>query len=148
MFPVLMALIAATGFAMNAIFVRLAGRRVSVVTGTATSVVASLSLAVIPALLLDLPFLAEIPIVGFLWIVLLAFITYPLGQTFNYASIRRIGAARGAPLFSSSPLWATVLAIAFLGERPNVLVVAGTLTIFVGIIFIINEGRSGGPAVE
>ena len=142
MLPIIMAVCAAAGFAIGGIFVRLAGRQVAVVTGTAMSVVASLALAAIPALALELPALSAIPVTGFLWILLLAVINYPLARTFNYASIRRIGAARAAPLFSSSPLWATLLAVLFLGERPNGVIIAGTLAIVAGVVVIVTEGRT------
>lgn len=142
MLPVIMALVAAAGFASGGIFVRLAGRRVAVVTGTAVSVLASLALAAIPALALELRSLAAISVTGFLWIALLALVNYPLARTFNYAAIRRIGVGRASPLFSSSPLWATVLAMAFLGERPNAVMLAGTLAIVAGIILVVTERRS------
>ena len=137
-----MAVCAAAGFAIGGICARLAGQQVSIITGTAMSVVASLALAAIPALVLELPALSAIPVTGFLWIALLAVVNYPLARTFNYASIRRIGAARAAPLFSSSPLWATLLAVLFLGERPNVTIIAGTLAIVAGVVVIVNEGRN------
>ena len=146
MIPVLMALVAATGFALSAIFARLAGRRIAVLTGAGISVLAALPLAVIPALILDLPDLARIPVAGFLWIVLLAFVSYPLAQSSNYASISRIGAARASPLFNSNPLWSTILAVAFLGERPNGLIIGGTLAIVAGVILIVTEGRRNGTA--
>ena len=148
MIPVLMALIAATGFALNAIFARLAGRRIAVLTGSGMAVLASLPLALIPALILDLPALARIPVAGFLWIVLLAFIGYPLAQSSNYASTSRIGAARASPLFASSPLWSTVLAVIFLGERPNGLIIGGTLAIVAGIILIVAERRDRGTTTR
>jgi drug/metabolite transporter (DMT)-like permease len=138
MLPVILALLAALGFALSGVFVRLAGPRVAVLTGTAVSVVASLTIAVIPAIVLELPALQRISIAGFLWI-LLAFVNYPLGRTLNYASVRRIGAARAAPLFSSSPLWSVVLAVAFLGERPNVMIIAGTVAIVAGVVLIVTE---------
>jgi drug/metabolite transporter (DMT)-like permease len=138
MLPVILALLAALGFALSGVFVRMAGPRVAVLTGTAVSVVASLTIAVIPAIVLELPALQRISIAGFLWI-LLAFVNYPLGRTLNYASVRRIGAARAAPLFSSSPLWSVVLAVAFLGERPNVMIIAGTVAIVAGVVLIVTE---------
>ena len=138
MLPVILALLAALGFALSGVFVRMAGSRVAVLTGTAVSVVASLTIAVIPAIVLELPALQRISIAGFLWI-LLAFVNYPLGRTLNYASVRRIGAARAAPLFSSSPLWSVVLAVAFLGERPNVMIIAGTVAIVAGVVLIVTE---------
>ena len=139
MLPVILALLAALGFALSGVFVRMAGPRVAVLTGTAVSVVASLTIAVIPAIVLELPALQRISIAGFLWILLLAFVNYPLGRTLNYASVRRIGAARAAPLFSSSPLWSIVLAVAFLGERPNVMIIAGTVAIVAGVVLIVTE---------
>ena len=140
------ALLAAFGFGLSAIFTRLAGRGVDVPTGTALSVIASLTLAVIPTLVLDLPAFAKIPIAGFLWIALLAFINYPLARMLNFFAITRIGAARASPLFSSSPLWATVLAVIFLGERPHWVVVIGTLCIVAGAIIIITERRERATA--
>ena len=135
------ALLAAVGFAASGVFTRLAGRGIGVPTGTALSVLASLALAVIPALVLDLPAFAKISIAGFLWIALLAFINYPLARMLNFFAITRIGAARASPLFSSSPLWATVLAIIFLGERPHWVVIVGTLCIVAGAIIIVTERR-------
>ena len=146
MIPVLMALVAAFAFATGSIFARLAGQRVPVLTGTGVSVLASLSLAAIPALILELPAIARISAAGFLWIALLALVNYPLARTLNYAAIGRIGAARSSPLFSSSPLWSTVLAVAFLGERPNGLIIGGTLAIVAGIVLIVTERRNHGTA--
>ena len=142
MLPIIMAVCAAAGFAAGGICARLAGQQVAVLTGTGISVVASLALAAIPALVLELPALSAIPVTGFLWIVLLAFVNYPLARTFNYASVRRIGAARASPLFSSSPLWATLLAVLLLGERPNGIIIMGTLAIVAGVIVIVTERRS------
>lgn len=141
-----MGLVAALGFALAAIFARMAGRRIAVLTGVGTSVLASFCLALIPALVLDLPDLARIPVAGFLWIVLLAFIGYPLAQTFNFSAIARIGAARSTPLFNSNPVWATILAVAFLGERPNALIIGGTVAIVAGVILIVAEGRKNETA--
>ena len=142
--PVLMALLAAFWFATGSIFARLAGQRVPVLTGTGVSVWASLLLAAVPALILDLPGFARISMAGFLWIALLALVNYPLARTFNYAAIGRIGAARASPLFSSSPLWSIVLAMVFLGERPNALIIGGTLAIVAGIVLIVTERRDHG----
>ena len=110
------------------------------------AVLVSLILATIPALILDLPDLARIPVAGFLWIVLLAFVGYPLAKSSNFASISRIGAARASPLFASSPVWSTILAVAFLGERPNGLIIGGTVAIVAGVILIVTEGRKNGTA--
>ena len=139
---VVFALLAAVGFASSSIFTRLAGRGIAIPTGTAISVVASLVLAIIPALALDLPAFARIPVAGFLWIALLAFVNYPLARMLNFFAISRIGAARASPLFSSSPLWSTLLAVMFLGERPHWVTIIGTLCIVSGAILIVSERRA------
>ena len=138
---IILSLVAAVGFTASSIFTRLAGRGMAIPTGTAISVVASLALAVIPAMALDLPLFARISVAGFLWVALLAFINYPLARMLNFIAISRIGAARASPLFSSSPLWSTLLAVTFLGERPHWVVIVGTLFIVSGAILIVNEGR-------
>ena len=143
MIIVLMALIAAAGFSVSGIFARLASGRIAAITGSAISVVSSLGLAAIPAVFLNLPDLARIPLAGFLWVALLAFVNYPLARTFNFAAIGRIGAARASPLFSSSPLWSLILAVAFLGERPNWVIITGTFIIVAGILVIVTERQSG-----
>ena len=99
-------------------------------------------LAIIPAMALDLPAFARITVAGFLWIALLAFVNYPLARMLNFFAISRIGAARASPLFSSSPLWATMLAIMFLGERPHWVTLIGTLCIVSGAILIVSERRA------
>ena len=141
MLPILMALVAAAGFATSGILARLAGQRIPVLLATAVSVLGSLALAAIPALMLELPSLARISIAGFLWIILLAFVNYPLGRACNFMSISRIGAARASPLFASSPFWSTLLAVIFLGERSHGVVVVGTAAIVAGIILIVTDRR-------
>lgn len=142
MLPVLLALFAAIFLASAGICVRLAGQRVGVVTGAAVSVVGSLAVAIIPALALDLPKLTTIPAAGFLWIGLLAVITYPVARTTSYVTIRRIGAARAAPLFGSAPLWAILLAIAFLEERPYAVIIVGAVAIVAGVTLIATDRRA------
>lgn len=76
---------------------------------------------------------------AFLWFGLLGIINYVMGRQFNYISIRRIGVTRASPLFSSSPLFAMILAVSFLGESVNPAIVVGTLTIVGGLYLVVTS---------
>tara|TARA_Y100000310_G_scaffold339842_1_gene433782 strand:+ start:6532 stop:7389 length:858 start_codon:yes stop_codon:yes gene_type:complete len=55
---------------------------------------------------------------------------------FNFESIKRIRATLTSSLVSTSPLFGTALAIIFLGERINIQIALGTLSIVLGVIMI------------
>ena len=57
--------------------------------------------------------------------------------------IAKIGVARAAPLKGSSPLFASLLAMAFLGERPEWYHLGGVLLIVMGI-GLLSSGRTEG----
>src|SRR6185312_6368042 len=59
-----------------------------------------------------------------------------------YEGITRIGVARAGPLRGSEPLFATAVAITFLGEKPGVLVYLGTVLI-VGSLWLISGRQEG-----
>ena len=142
MVAILLALTAAFGFACVGIFARLGSQGISARAGAAISIVPSFVVATIPALILHMPAYFEIPLVGILWIFLLAIINYPLARLFNFTSVSKIGIARATPLFNSSPLFSLVLAITFLGERPNAPIILGTLAIVAGVILVLSERQS------
>ena len=146
MLAILLALVAATGFSCIGIFVRLGGRRLNPLTGAAISMPPSLMLAIIPALALDMPAFAEVTLVGFLFLALLAVIAYPMARLSTYVAVTRVGAPRTATLSAAAPLYAAVLAVIFLGERPNAAMIAGTLVMVAGIILIVSERHSGESA--
>lgn len=96
------------------------------------------------ALIFDLAEMRELPAIAYAWFFVLAVMGYPLGRLLNYTSIAMIGAARTAPIDSLRPLFAMGLAIAFLGERPGLLVALGTPVIVLGLVLVIIGGTRGG----
>ncbi|MEK6709472.1 MAG: DMT family transporter [Nitrospinota bacterium] len=68
-----------------------------------------------------------------------------VGRVFLFLSIHRLGLARAVPLVSALPLATAGLGIAFLGERPGPIVLAGTLLVTGGCMAITSrkgmEGR-------
>ena len=139
MIGVLMGLSAAFSFAWSGIFTRLGTQRIGSRSGAAISMLPAAPLAMIPALIFDLNGFVGISVVGFLWIALVALLNYPIGRILNIASVSRIGAARGNTLFSSAPIWGAILAIIFLGERPNPAIIAGTVLVVLGIALVVGE---------
>ena len=69
---------------------------------------------------------------GVLWFMLAGAISHLATQVLLFASALRVGISRASPLRNTSPLFATVLAIAFLGEKWTLPLAAGTFTMIVG----------------
>lgn len=67
--------------------------------------------------------------------VIAGILQFPIRQL-TYIGIDKIGAALSGPLRATVPLWSAMLAVLFLGERITLEIIAGTLLVFVGIIFI------------
>lgn len=65
-----------------------------------------------------------------------------LARIFYYIGITRLGVSRAGPLRGTSPLFALVLAVIFLGERPTPPVYAGTLLI-VSAVWLISSRVQG-----
>lgn len=65
-----------------------------------------------------------------------------LGRAFFYAGIKQIGASRAEPIKASMPLYATVLAVIFLGEQVTIPQFGGILLIILGIVLVTWEGSA------
>ncbi|MFC1874126.1 EamA family transporter [Chloroflexota bacterium] len=137
---VILAIAAACGWSISAILVRVAlqgGIRSS--TGTFISMTSSLLVLGALALTVNFDEVLNLAWMAFLWFGLLGIINYVMGRQFNYISIRRIGATRASPLFSSAPLFAMILAASFLGESVNPAIVVGTLIIVGGLYLVVTS---------
>ena len=148
MLAVLLALVAAAGFAISNIFARLGLQGASPRTGAVISVVPALMVAAIPALIIDIPGFFEIPWRGFVWLALIALLAFPVGTILGFTTVNLLGAARGTPFWSSAHTFAIVLAIIFLGERPNEMIAVGIVAVAMGIIQIVREGAAGAVPVK
>ena len=140
---VLLGLVAALGFGSFGTLTRMGLQGVNSSTGTAISLVASLIMTAILALVFDPSAFLTLPLVALFWLFLLGVVQYPVGRLLNFTSVDIIGAARATPLVATSPMFAAVLAIIFIGERPNWMIVLGTIIIILGLILIVREQSSG-----
>ena len=65
----------------------------------------------------------------------------PILRFLTYAGIHYVGAAAGTTLRGAHPLFSTSLAILFLGESLNLLIVLGTIAIVAGVALISWQGN-------
>ncbi len=138
---ILVSLAAALAFALSQICVRLGLRYCSpttAVTCTVSTMAPLVWLILGPAVSWD-----AFSLPGTLWLMLAGAVA-PLGtQILLFASTLRIGIARASPLRNTSPLFASLLAISFLGETWTVPVAAGTVSIVVGASLLgIDKGEA------
>jgi DME family drug/metabolite transporter len=66
-------------------------------------------------------------------------------RIFSYTGVHKIGASRSSALQSVSPLISTLIAVAFLHERPHPGVIAGTLLVVAGIVLLSRKDKKHVP---
>jgi drug/metabolite transporter, DME family len=59
-----------------------------------------------------------------------------IGRTLSYFGIEKIGVARAVPIVNSSPIFASMFAVLFLGEDWALQNVAGTLLVIAGVVML------------
>lgn len=136
---VLLALLAAVGFALSAVLARPGMRYTGFYFGTLVSLLASFLLVGIVALVVDASALLKVTLSGLFWFALLGLLHYSLGRTFNFKSIQCIGVSRLALINGATPLVATFLAILVFGERVSPLLGLGTLLVVAGVMIVLRE---------
>jgi drug/metabolite transporter (DMT)-like permease len=75
-------------------------------------------------------------------------LTPVLFVTFFFVGIERVGVSRASTLKASAPIYAAIIAVAFLGERPTPLEYAGIVLILSGVVNLMAEKGTpsrGGP---
>ena len=142
---ILFAFCAAIGFGFNQVFVRIATQRVPAAATAFFSVSTGLVIAGTLALILHRDAFTDLPLIAFPWFLLLATLHHPLARTLNFTAISMVGTSRAVPFNAISPLFAAVLAIAILGERPSPILYAGTLVVILGMLLVVTAGRVSKP---
>ena len=61
------------------------------------------------------------------------------GRLLFYFSVRRIGVSRASVLVAVTPLFSILIAVAFMGERPSVVLLAGAALIVAGIMNVVTD---------
>ena len=129
----LIALAAALSYAISGIAAKRGLRYSTPVTVTLVSVA-------IHAVVLWIALLIFRGVPSLSWWVLFLFVLsgllQPILRFLTYAGIHYVGAAAGTTLRGAHPLFSTSLAILFLGEPLNLLIVLGTIAIVAGVALI------------
>jgi DME family drug/metabolite transporter len=134
----LIALAAALSYAISGIAAKRGLRYSTPVTVTLVSVA-------IHAVVLWIALLIFRGVPAVSWWVLFLFVLsgllQPILRFLTYAGIHYVGAAAGTTLRGAHPLFSTSLAILFLGEPLNLLIVLGTIAIVAGVALISWQGN-------
>ena len=139
MLGILFGILAATCWGFSAVLVRFGLQHLRPTTGTWVSLIPGVLLVMGLALVFNQDAFPELTAIAFVWFALSGLFNFALGRLFNTVSIGLAGVARATPLFSTAPLFATILAIIFLGESITPWLLLGTVTIVGGIILITSE---------
>jgi drug/metabolite transporter (DMT)-like permease len=134
----LIALVAAVSYAISGIAAKRGLRYSTPVTVTLVSVAIH---AVV--LWIALLIFRGVPVVSWwvLFLFVLSGLLQPILRFLTYAGIHYVGAAAGTTLRGAHPLFSTTLAILFLGEPLNPLIVLGTIAIVAGVALISWQGN-------
>jgi len=83
--------------------------------------------------------------VPILWYMAVGVVGPGIGRLALFIGFNRMGLGRSVTVFSSTPLWSTLIAVIFLAERPSASVVVGTVAIVIGVGLVsVPEDRSLG----
>jgi len=138
--PEIVAMFSAIGWAGDSVLVRLGVRRSNIFAAMLMSYLVSVT-CIWTYLVATTPlvFLRSRAMVYFL----ISGCLQPLfARALFYEGITRIGVARAGPLRGAEPLFATIIAIVLLHERPGIMVYLGTALIM-GSLWLISGSRGG-----
>ena len=128
-----LALLAIMGFGSAAIFARVGMQRVGALPVTFISLCFSFAASGILAMIFSFSDFAAMPLIVLAWCLMLGAFNFLGGRNLSYLAIGRIGAARAGAIVGTSAVFASILAIAFTGERPHWVVLLGTVVVVSGL---------------
>ncbi len=132
----------AMGWATDAILVRKGARTSNIYSAALISfIITAILLWTVVTIFFPLSLLRTPATIYF---VLSGLIQPFLARLLHYIGLTRLGVARSGSLRGVSPLFAVVIAVTFLGERPNLFVYSGTLLTVAGVWLILYRGDGGG----
>ncbi len=139
LFGAFFAALASTSWAAGACFARLGMQQMGSRTGTFISVAAGFVTISVVAWGMDSQALFAVSGSTVLWFALLGLIQFPGGRFLNYTGIRLAGVARATSISGTSPLFAALLAILFLGEQVTSSILLGTAAVAVGLALVMSQ---------
>lgn len=141
MLGITLSLLAAVGFGTSSLMARVGLQRISSAAGTLISLVSSIVIAIAASLIFQFHYVVTLSLTAVLWFALVGLFNFGLGRYLNFEGLKHIGAARATVLFSTSPLFAMTIAVLFIGERLNALIVIGCLLIIGGVSLVMFDAE-------
>ena len=89
-----------------------------------------------------------LPLEAYGWITVMGILAYCVARVLHNTAIRMVGAARSVPMISVQPLMALAIGFLILGERPNLLITAGTPIIVAGILLVMLPRKQTTNTIE
>ncbi len=142
MLPEIIAMLSAMGWAGDSILVRLGLGKSSIIAAMFLSFV--VSAICIGGYLFSFYSLENFKSPAIFYFVISGCVQPLLARALYYTGIARLGVSRAGPLRGVEPLFATVIAVAVLDERPGLFVYLGTVLIMASLWLI--AGRQTGEA--
>lgn len=139
MLGIILALLAACGWGMDAIMARQGLRDVPPALATLISLGTLLPAIMLLTLLLEPGGFSRLTPAALLWFGGLGLVNFVGGRQLNLRSTRILGASRAAALIAASPLVAVLLAIALLGEQVTLPLLAGVGLTVVGVALVVSS---------
>lgn len=139
MLAVAFALGAAVSWALSAIFVRLGLRYMPATLGTFLSLLSGVVLMGMIIAAFQREQAGEITLAAIGIFAAVGLFNFVFGRYFNFLSISHLGVARATPITASTPLFAAIMAVVFLGESLSWLTAAGTALVLVGTYTILKQ---------
>ena len=143
------AFLAACGFASGNVLVRIGTQQVPPPTAALLTVLSSMILVVGLGLVLSLDEFKSLSLTAMGWILVMGVMGYPMARVLLVTAISMVGAARAVPMSGIQPVIAFTLGVLLLGERPNLLVILGTVVIVAGLFLVMmpRRGSNSGDGV-
>lgn len=135
------AFLAACGFAIGNILVRVGTQHVPAPTAALMTVLSGMVLVVGLGLILNLDEIKSLSRPAMGWIVVMGIMGYPMARLLHVTAISMVGAARAVPMAGIQPVIAFTLGVLVLGERPGLLVTVGTPIIVAGLLLVVMPRR-------
>ena len=144
-----LAILAATGFGLANIFIRMGMRSAVKDNGVGTTIM--INFVLFGVLLLILGLLGKVPFLdtwGLVAFVAAGLMTTLMGRITQYASTRLIGPSRAATFKVASPIITVILSIAFLHETINFGMFWGIALVLFGLWLLSMESQRQTPAQQ
>ncbi len=91
------------------------------------------------ALIVNFEAITSLSLMAIAWFGLIGINHFVISRQSNYYATKYIGVVRANPLLASSPLFAMIMAVSFLGEAVNIPILTGTICIMIGLILLVSS---------